>query len=271
MSLKKQFFAWIGIAILAVSVTGCQGKKAQESANVIKVGTIAGPETQLMEVAKEVAKEEYGLDVEIVTFTDYNQPNEALNDGSIDANMFQHLPYLQQSIAAHGYKIVPIGKTFVYPMSIYSKRYQNLAQIPKGGVVAIPDDPSNEARALLLLQQAKLITLKDGGSPTSTPMDIVGNRYKLKIKSLDAAQLPRVLPDVAIAVINTNYAVPAGLYPNRDALFSEGKDSPYANLLVVRADETTDPNLLHLVAALHSPQVLEAAQKLFNGQAVPAW
>jgi D-methionine transport system substrate-binding protein len=271
MSVKKQLFAWIGLAILALSVTGCHGNKATSQANVIKVGTIAGPETQLMEVAKEVAKNEYGLDVEIVTFTDYNQPNEALSDGSIDANMFQHLPYLQQAIAAHGYKIMPIGKTFIYPMGIYSKRYQNLAQLPQGAIVAIPNDPSNESRALLLLQQAKLITLKDGGNATSTPMDIIGNRYKVQIKSLDAAQLPRVLPDVAIAVINTNYAVPAGLYPNRDALFAEGKDSPYANLVVVRTSDQYNENALHLVAALHSPQVLEAAQKLFNGQAVPAW
>lgn len=271
MSMKKKLLAWVGLSLLAMSVVGCHGNKATAPANVIKVGTIAGPETQLMEVAKEVAKTEYNLDVEIVTFTDYNQPNEALNDGSIDANMFQHLPYLQQAIAANHYQITPIGKTFIYPMAIYSKRYHNLGELQKRAVVAIPNDPSNEARALLLLQSANLIKLKDGGSPASTPMDIISNPYQLEIKSLDAAQLPRVLPDVALAVINTNYAVPAGLYPNRDALFSEGKDSPYANLVVVRTADQANPNLIHLVDALHSPQVLEAAQKLFNGQAIPAW
>ncbi|MFN7097088.1 MAG: MetQ/NlpA family ABC transporter substrate-binding protein [Gammaproteobacteria bacterium] len=270
MSLLKKLSIIAGLGILLLSIAGCHSKAA-EPTNVIKVGTIAGPETEIMQVAKEVAKTEYGLDIEIVTFTDYDQPNEALNDGSIDANVFQHLPYLQQSVAAHDYKITPIARTFIYPMGIYSKRYQTLGQLSKGSIVAIPDDPSNEARALLLLQQAKLIKLENGGNALSTPMDIVSNPFNLKIKSLDAAQLPRVLPDVGIAIINTTYAVPAGLYPNRDALFTEDKNSIYANLVVVRMGDQNKVNEKHLVDALHSPQVLEATQKFFKGQAIPAW
>lgn len=268
--LKKKLLVLASISFLLLGVAGCNDSKVKTS-NVIKVGTIAGPETELMQVAKTVAAREYNLDIKIVPFTDYNQPNEALSDGSIDANVFQHLPYLQQAIAARHYKLISIGKTFVYPMGIYSKRYQHLAEIPKGSTVAIPNDPSNEARALLLLQNAKLISLKDGGNSASTPMDVLDNPYQLKIISMDAAQLSRALSDVAVAVINTNYAVPAGLLPNRDALYVEGKDSPYANLIVVRADMPISVNDQRLVEVLHSPEVLETANKLFNGQAVPAW
>jgi D-methionine transport system substrate-binding protein len=270
MGIKRLLTALAAAGIVAISLTGC-GHKTTDTKDVIKVGTMAGPETQLMEVAKQVAAKNYGLDVEIVTFTDFNQPNEALSNGSIDANMFQHLPYLNAAIQAHGYQIIPIGKTFIYPMGIYSKHYQNITDINEHDVIAIPNDPSNEARALLLLQKAGLITLKNGGNATSTPMDITNNPHDIQIKPLDAAQLPRVLPDVAFAVINTNYAIPAGLLPSRDAVFIEDKDSPYANLVVVRSIDAQNVNVLHLVDALHSPQVEQAAQKIFQGQVVPAW
>ncbi len=267
---KAKLFIGALILGLSIALTGCNDKSTTTTAT-IKVGTIAGPETKLMEVAKQVAAKEYGLDVQIVTFTDYNQPNEALNNGSIDANMFQHQPYLDQSMAAHGYKLAVAGKTFIYPMGIYSKRYQQLTQIKDGDTVAIPNDPSNKSRALLLLQKAELLTLKDGGSASSTPLDITDNPYHLKIKALDAAQLSRVLPDVGLAVINTNYAVPAGLLPDRDALFIEGKDSPYANLIVVRMGDENNENVKHLVDALHSREVQAEAGKLFQGQVVAAW
>ncbi|NNM59047.1 MAG: MetQ/NlpA family ABC transporter substrate-binding protein [Legionellales bacterium] len=250
-------------------LAGCH--KSNNNNTVIKVGTIAGPETQLMAVAKTVAAKKYGLDIEIITFSDYNTPNEALNDGSIDANAFQHLPYLQQSMTAHGYKLKAIAKTFIYPMGLYSKRYHTLADIPQGTLVAIPNDPSNEARALLLLQNAGLITLKEGGNDSSTPIDILTNPKQLKIKPIDAPQLPRTLQDVGLAAINTNYAVLADLLPERDALFVESKNSPYANLIVVRADGAETINQQHLVDAFHSPEVVEAAKKLFKGQAMPAW
>lgn len=268
--IKKTVY-WIGLLCLSFFLVACQDDKSKAVMPVMKVGTIAGPETQLMEVAKKVALEKYNLNIDIVPFTDYNQPNQALDNRSIDANVFQHLPYLTQSIAAYGYEITPIGKTFIYPMGIYSKRYDNLAEVPANGIVAIPNDPSNQGRALLLLQAAGLITLKEGGNPDSTPMDILSNPGKLRIKSMDAAQLPRVLPDVALALINTNYAIVAGLLPTRDALFTEDKTSPYANLIVVRTNEANTANSQHLVDALHSTEVLQAAQTLFSSQAIPAW
>lgn len=239
--------------------------------NVLKVGTISGPETELMEVAKQVAKNKYNLDIEIVEFTDYIQPNAALNDGSIQANMFQHQPYLDQQIKDHHYKLVAIGKTFVYPMGIYSKQFKAPQDIPADAIIAIPNDPTNEGRALLLLEKAGLIHLKKSAGLSAMPSDIDSNPKQFKFKELDAAQLARSLPDVAAAVINTNYAIPAGLSPIRDAIFHEGADSPYANIIVIRSDEKDDPRMKELVASFQSTEVRDAAKKIFNDQAIPAW
>jgi len=254
-------------ALFALTVSACHS----HDKNTLKVGTISGPETVLMQTAQQVAKDKYGLNMEIVEFSDYIQPNAALNDGSIDANMFQHKPYLDQQIKDHHYKLIAIGKTFVYPMGIYSFKFKDLNAVPTGAFVAIPNDPSNEGRALLLLQKAKLITLKKSTGLYATPSDIDSNPKQLKFKELDAAILARTLPDVALAVINTNYAIPAGLSPTKNAIFLEGKDSPYANLIVIREDESQDPRMQQLVFAFQSDAVKEAANKIFNGQAIAAW
>lgn len=258
----------VGLAF--VFLTHCNNKTHRAS-NEIRIGTIAGPETELMEVAKQVAAKRYHLKLTIVQFTDYVLPNQALADGSIDANMFQHVPYLEQTIATKGYNLVAIGKTFIYPMGIYSNKITKLTDLKDAAVVAIPNDPSNEARALLLLEKANLITLKPGQKLLVTLADIVGNPKQLQFKELDAAQLPRVLADVDLAAINTNYAMVAGLIPSRDALLLESKDSPYANVVVVRADDSQDPKYAKLLLALHSPEVLNKASDLFQGQAIPAW
>ena len=239
--------------------------------HTFKVGTISGPETELMEVAKQVAKDKYNLDVTVIEFSDYLQPNAALNDGSLDANMFQHQPYLDQQIKDYHYSLVTAGKTFVYPMGIYSKRITSLAEIKDNSLVAIPNDPSNEGRALLLLEKAKLISLNPKARLFATPKDIIQNPKHLQFKELDAAQTARSLPDVDLAIINTNYAIPAGLSPTKDALFLEDKNSPYANIIVVRQNEINDPRVKQLVAAFQSDDVLHKANTLFNGQAIPAW
>ncbi len=269
--MKRIFLFLSAVAVtvgLALGLSACQSK---ESPNTIKVGTIAGPETDLMKVAKEVMKKQYGINLKIVTFTDYTMPNVALNDGSIDANMFQHVPYLENQIKHRGFKLVPIGKVFVYPMGLYSDKINQLSDLKNGAKVGIPNDPSNESRALLLLQKAGLITLKPGVGTDATPMDIASNPKNLKFVELSAAQLPRSLSDVAVAAINTNYAVPAGLSPSKNALYTEGPDSPYANVVVVRAADKNNPKLKDLVAALHSPQVLAKAKQLFGDDAIPAW
>jgi D-methionine transport system substrate-binding protein len=263
MSLIKK-----AIALLTLLTLGACHSQNQ---NAIKVGTISGPETQLMEVAKQVAKDKYGLDVEIVEFTDFIQPNSALSDGSIDANMFQHQPYLDQQIKDRHYQLVSVGKTFVYPMGAYSNKIKNISALTDGAAIAIPNDPSNEGRALLLLQKAGVIELKKSAGLFATPIDITSNPKHLTFKELDAAQVSRSLPDVAIAVINTNYAIPAGLSPSKDAIYLEGPDSPYANIIVVRNNEVDDPRVKDLVAAFQSDAVRDAAKKIFNDQAIAAW
>lgn len=257
------------LSIIIITLTACNQDSSTSSS--LKVGTISGPETQIMEVAKQVAKDKYGLDIKIIEFTDYLEPNTALNDGSIDANVFQHQPFLDQQIKDRHFKLIAVGKTFIYPMGIYSHKLTSLQQVSQGALVAIPNDPSNEGRALLLLEKAGLIHLKPNAGMYATVFDIQDNPKKLRIKELDAAQLARSLIDVDLAVINTNYAIPAGLSPTKDAILHEDKDSPYANIIVVRENETTDPRIKQLVESLQSQAVLDAAKKLFNDQAIPAW
>jgi D-methionine transport system substrate-binding protein len=256
------------IAACALILIACH---SQPDKNTLRVGTIAGPETRLIEVAQQVAKQKYGLNLKIVEFSDYIEPNTALNDGSIEANVFQHQPYLDQQIKDRHYKLIAIGKTFVFPMGMYSKKITMLADVKDGALIVIPNDPSNEGRALLLLQKAGLIALKPSPGLFATPNDIEKNPKHLKFKELDAAQLARSLDDADIAVINTNYAIPAGLSPTKDAILHEGSDSPYANIIVIRADEANDPRMKELLAAIQSSEVLKAAQDIFNGQAIPAW
>lgn len=263
----RQFIKNVIFIASIVFLAACQS----HDKNTIKIGTIAGPETELMQVAKQVAKDKYGLNIEIIEFTDYIQPNAALNDRSIDANLFQHQSYLDQQIKDRHYPLVAVGKTFVYPMGVYSKKTKNIHETAENSIVAIPNDPSNEGRALLLLQKAELIRLKSTAGLYATPIDIEENPKHLQFKELDAAQLARCLPDVDLAVINTNYAIPAGLTPTKDAIFHEGSDSPYANIVVVRQDEIDNVRIKQLIAAIQSDAVLKAAKDIFNGQAIPAW
>ena len=262
--MRKILFVLL-ILLPTLALFGCSHHKVP--ANVVRVGTIAGPETKLMETAKKVALEKFGLHVKIITFTDYNTPNQALEDGELAANAFQHYPFLLSQIKARGYSLVPVGDTFLYPMGLYSKTLKKLSDLKAGAKIAIPNDPSNEARALLLLQKAGLITLKPKATINATIQDVESNPKHLKIVSLDAAQLPRVLEDVAIAAINTNYAVPAGLEPSK-ALFSEQSDSPYMNLIVAKAADKNELKIKELVEAYQSAPVALEAKKLFGDSAI---
>lgn len=241
----------------------------QSATNTLVVGTLAGPETELVETAKEVARARYGLTIKIVEFNDYNLPNEALNDGSLDANVYQHMPYLKAAIKAHGYALVPLGKTFLYPVGVYSTRVKSITALPKHALIALPNDPSNEARALRLLASAGLITLKESDIPSLH--DLTSNPHDFQFKALDAAQLSRILPDVDAAIINTTFALPAGLSPSRDALLLEDKQSPYANVIVVRRDSEKNKQLELFVLAFHSNEVKATAARLFGDAAIAAW
>lgn len=256
---------FFSIIALFFALMGCDNSTNK----ALTVGTIAGPETELVETAKEVALKKYHLHIKIVEFNDYNLPNEALQDGSLDANVYQHLPYLQAATKARDYKFEVIGKTFLYPTGIYSAKYKDINNVPDNAIVAIPNDPSNATRALLLLQKADLITLSTQENPSIA--DIRSNPKQLQFKELDAAQLPRTLGDVDAAVINTNFAIPAGLNPARDALFLENKDSVYANLIVIRSNTKKKRLLRQFVKAMNSQEVKEKAQYLFGEAAIPAW
>ncbi len=258
----------ICIYSLLVLLAACN---KQDPKDVIKVGTISGPETRLMEVARHVAKSKYGLKIQVIEFSDYTIPNVALADGSIDANVFQHQPYLDATIAAKGYNLAAIGKTFVYPMGLYSKKFNTIESLPENAKIAIPNDPSNEARALLLLQKAEIIKLNPKSATQPSVADIDYNPKHIKIIALDAAQLPRAFDEMDLAAINTNYAMLAGLLPSRDALFIEDKHSPYANIVAVRKADKHNPKLKQLIEALHSQDVLTTADELFHGEAIPAW
>jgi D-methionine transport system substrate-binding protein len=256
----------LGLAVAALALTGCGHNE-----DVIKVGAISGPESDLLQTAAQVDSQKYGLNVQVLEFSDYIQPNAALNDGDIQANVFQHQPYLDEQIKEHGYKLAVAGKTFVYPMGLYSKDYASIDAIPNGSRVAIPNDPTNEARALLLLEKSGLITLDSQDPVKTTPSNITDNPRDLEIVEMDAANIPRAYQEVALAAINTNYAFAIDLLPSQDAVFVEEKDSPYANLIVVREQDINAPWVKQLVAAYHSPQVVAKAQALFKDEAVAAF
>ncbi|EJN6827875.1 DL-methionine transporter substrate-binding subunit [Vibrio cidicii] len=259
----------IAAAASALILSGC-GEKAADNSK-IKVGVMAGAEAQVAEVAAKVAKEKYGLDVELVTFTDYVTPNAALDDGSIDVNAFQHKPYLDQQVTDRGYKLTIAGNTFVYPIAGYSKQVKSVAEIQDGARIAVPNDPTNLGRSLLLLEQQGLIKLRDKVGLLATVRDIVGNPKNLTILELDAAQLPRSLDDVALSIINTTYASSINLTPQKDGVFVEDKESPYVNLIVARQNNVQAENVQNFVKAYQTEEVYKAASEIFQGGVVKGW
>ncbi|MGR5267388.1 MetQ/NlpA family lipoprotein [Vibrio astriarenae] len=259
----------IAAAASALVLTGCGDKEVDTSK--IKVGVMAGAEAQVAEVAAKVAKEKYDLDVQLVTFTDYVTPNAALDDGSIDLNAFQHKPYLDQQVADRGYKLTIAGNSFVYPIAGYSKQVTSVDEIADGARIAVPNDPTNLGRSLLLLEQQGLLTLREGVGLLATVRDITENPKNLTILELDAAQLPRSLDDVALSIINTTYASSINLTPERDGVFVEGKESPYVNLIVAREDNVDAENVQNFVKAYQTEEVYTAASEIFQGGAVKGW
>ncbi|MDI4636133.1 MULTISPECIES: MetQ/NlpA family ABC transporter substrate-binding protein [Halomonadaceae] len=254
--------ALVGTGLLA----GCSSDEDQ----TLKIGTVAGPETEVMQVALGIAKEKYDLDAEIVEFTDYVSPNAALADGSLDANAFQHEPYMQSMVEDRGYDFAIAGRTFVYPIGAYSEKFERIEDLPEGAVIALPNDPSNEGRSLILMHNQGLIELEDPQNLEATPIDIIDNPNDFEFREIEAAQLPRVLPDVDLAFINNTFAQPAGLSLD-DALIKEGPESPYVNLIVVRGGDEDREAIQQLVDAYQSDAVIAKAEELFKGAAVPGW
>lgn len=265
----KKIAAAVGLAS-ALVLTGC-GQEETVDLSKVKIGVMAGAEEQIAEVAAKVAKEKYGLDVELVTFTDYVSPNAALEEGSIDANAFQHKPYLDQQITDRGYKFEIAGNTLVYPIAGYSSKVKSVAEIEDGAQIAVPNDPTNLGRSLLLLEKQGLIEVKDEAGLKATVLDITANPKNLEIIELEAAQLPRSLDDVTLAVINNTYANAINLTPAKDGIFVEDKESPYVNLIVARTDNVKAQNVQQFVQAYQTDAVFSAADELFDGGAVKGW
>ncbi|KEI72334.1 MetQ/NlpA family ABC transporter substrate-binding protein [Endozoicomonas elysicola] len=253
----------------AALLVGCG--QSDDPNGPLKVGVMAGPEADVMKVAVDIAKKDHNVDVELIEFSDYVSPNVALSDGSIDANAFQHRPYLDSMVRDRGFKLVAVGNTFVYPIAAYSKKLKDISELKDGAKIAIPNDPSNEGRTLILLHQRGFIKLNDVNNLEATPADIVENPRNFQFIELDAAQLPRSLDDVDMAFINNTYAVPAGYIPTRDALLVEDKDSPYVNIIVTREDNKEDPRVVALVKSYQTDTVEAKAAELFKGSSVAGW
>jgi D-methionine transport system substrate-binding protein len=239
-------------------------------AETIKVGVTPGEHAQIMEKVKEIAAKK-GLDVEILEFSDYVVPNQALADGDLNANSFQHQPYLDNQVTDRGFDLVSVGTTITTPMGVYSKKVKSLDELKDGASIAIPNDPTNGGRALLVLASKGIIKVNPAVGLKVTPIDITENPKNIQFSELDAAQLPRSLDDVDAAVINTNYAMEAGLHPKTDAIAIEGEKSPYANVIAVRRADKDAPWVKTLVESYHDESIRSFINTQFKGALIPSW
>ena len=258
--------------LLAVSFAAAAAASVPAAADPVKIRIAAtpGPHAQILEAVKPVAAKK-GIDLQIVEFSDYVVPNVALDSGEIEANSFQHQPYLDNQVKDRGYKLVSVGRTVNFPMGFYSKKFKSFDEIPAGSKISIQNDPTNGGRALLLLQDKGLIKLKDGVGVKPSPLDVVDNPKKFQFIEIDAAQSPRALDDVAAAAINTNYATQAGLDPVKDPILRENPEGPYVNVIAVRVADKDKPWVKDLVEAYRSPEVKAFIADKFKGSVLASW
>ncbi|WP_220815315.1 MetQ/NlpA family ABC transporter substrate-binding protein [Pseudomonas paralcaligenes] len=256
--------------LTALAAAAALTSAAAQAADSISVAATAVPHAELLEFVKPALAKE-GVDLKVKVFTDYVQPNVQVAEGRLDANFFQHQPYLDEFNASRGTQLVSIAGVHVEPFGAYSSKIKKLDELSEGAQVVIPNDATNGGRALLLLQKAGVIKLKDGAGITATVKDIAENPKSIKVRELEAATLPRVLGQVDLALINTNYALEAGLNPTKDALVIEGADSPYVNILVTTAAKKDSPALQKLAAALHTPEVKKFIEDKYKGAVVSAF
>jgi len=256
----------VGLLLAALS-SPCVGAEGEP----FRVGVTAGPHAQINEVVKEVAATK-GLDITLIEFSDFIQPNAALDAGDVDINIYQHVPFLESQNEMRGYKLTPVGDAVVQQMGVYSEHYDTLDELPEGARIGIPNDPTNGARALLVLEAAGLITLKDGITTTASPFDIADNPKKLKITEIEAAQLTHSLADVDAAAINSAYAVQAGLSPSEDSLALESEDAVFAVVVIAaREDNKDDPRIATFVESYRSQAVKEFVEETFPGAYTTTW
>ena len=278
----KKLFAIIAALVVAVfAFAGCGGSQSASSGSgsassgsgqkVLKIGASPVPHAEILEVVKPLLAKE-GIELQVVEFSDYVQPNLALNDKELDANFFQHEPYLDNFMTEHtDVKLANAGGIHIEPMGIYSKKIKKLDELKDGASIAIPNDPTNGGRSLLLLEKAGIIKLKDGIGVKATVQDIVENKKNIKFQEVEAAQVPRTLDDVDAAVINTNFAMQVNLVPTKDALFMEDSTSPFVNIVAVRKGDENRPEIQALMKALKSDEVKQFINDKYKGAVDPAF
>ena len=266
-----RFYKIILVLAMIVCMFSCYNKK--RPANTVRIGVASGPELVLAEKAKEVAWKKYGLKVELIPFTDYILPNVALSQKDLDANVYQHKPFLDAQSEQRGYKFAVLGKTFVFPIAAYSHKIHSLNQLKARDKIAIPNDPTNEGRALLLFQKYGLIKLRKGVGILPKVTDIIENKKGLQFIELEAPQMTRVLddPQVMMAVVNNNFASQIHLVPARDGLMVEDGNSPYVNLVVSRVDNRNEDRLHKFTLSYESDEVAYVADSIFKGGAIKGW
>jgi D-methionine transport system substrate-binding protein len=270
---KLVISAAVAALALGLGLTACGSGSDSGSGgdgDALVVGATAVPAGEVLSYIKKNLAQKAGLDLEIKEFTDYVLPNTALQEGSLDANLYQNQPYLDDFNKSKGTDLVPVVKPYLPPMGVYSKKVTDVAKLVDGSTVAVPNDITNEGRALKLLAANGVITLKEGAGTAASPADITANPKHLKFKELEPAQLPRSLDDVAAAVINNNYAQDAGLSPAQDAVLLESaKNNPYANLLAVKKGNEDDPRVKKLAELLTSPEVRKFIEDKYKGSVLP--
>ncbi len=263
-------FRTLIVIVAALVLAACSREpRAGQPDGPLVIGASAVPHAEVLAYVEPMLRAR-GVQLEVRVFDDYLQPNLALADGRLDANYFQTAPYLEQANRNYGFDLVAITAVHVEPLGAYSLAYDDLEDLPEGARVAIPNETTNSGRALMLLQRAGLIRLKDPDNALSTLEDVVDNPRRLDIRDMEAEILPRILNQVDLAVINTNYALDAGLSPRRDALIIESGASPWANLLVTRADNRDDPRVAVLASVLRGPDARAFIEREYGGAVIPA-
>jgi D-methionine transport system substrate-binding protein len=262
--------AGLAVALAGIAAVSFGGVAAVAAEKTIKVGIMSGEDEDVWRAVTDVAAKK-GLTIEIVLFNDYTQPNEALERGEIDANAFQHKPYLDNQIKQHGYHITPVGFTGVWPIGLYSKKHKSVAELPEGAAIGVPNDPSNEGRALRVLEHEGLIKLKPGTGILATLADVTENPKNLAIKELDAGIVGRAIDDLDGAVVNTDWALKAGLGPDNRIAQEPITDNPYRNFIAVKAGSENEPWVKDLVASYQTPEVRAVFEKVYKGTGVIAY
>lgn len=272
--MKKTFRMSLLLIISALLLAACGGDKEEESKALsedkVLVGVTGGPHEQIFEVVKEVAAKD-GLEVELKVFSDYIMPNKALAEGQLDVNSYQHKPFMDKFNEDHGTDLVAAVPTILSAIGVYSNEIDDIADVPENAKIGIPNDPSNGSRALVLFEEAGLIKLDDAKRDNATPLDVVENEKNVSFVELDAAQLPLMLDEVNLAVINGNFAASHGLNPSTDSIYTESIDSPYVNYIVVRKENENDAVIEKLRKAYHSDEVKQFIEEEFKGSYLPKW